>query len=126
LFAITKCGIINKTDEEEEKMFSKYRGLCKGLSIAVLVFGIIGSIILAGTYGEIKEVSHSLYSGVITSTKRNVALTFGIFVSGIFSTGILYVILAGLSEALEYLEMLSKRDYKYDTNLLQKSELPPL
>ncbi len=107
-------------------MFSKYRGLCRGLSIAVLVLGIIGSLILAGTYGEVTHVSHSLYSGASTITKRNVGLTVGIFISGMFSTGILYVILAGLSEALEYLEMLSKRDYKNDTNSLLKSELPPL
>lgn len=105
-------------------MFSRYRGLCKGLSIAVLVLGIFGSFILAGTYGEVTRVS--LYSSTTTITKRDVGLTVGIFISGMFSTGILYVILAGLSEALEYLEMLSKRDYKNDTNSLLKSELPPL
>lgn len=107
-------------------MVSKYKGLCKGLATAVLVLGIIGSIILAAVYGEVKDVSYSLYSGLSRSTERSATLTVAIFVSGIFSTGILYVILAGLGEALEYLEMLSQKEYKSDMNSLQQSELPPL
>lgn len=107
-------------------MNSKYKRLCKGLAIAVLVLGIIGSIILAVVYGEVKDVSYSLYSGVSKSTERNVPLTVAIFVSGVFCTGILYAILAGLGEALEYLEILCKRGYKSDANLFEQSELPPL
>lgn len=107
-------------------MISKYKGLCKGLATVVLVLGIIGSIFFAAVYGEVKDVSYSLYSGVSKSTERSVTLTAIIFVSGIFSTGILYSILAGLGEALEYLEMLSKKEDKSDTNSLQQSELPPL
>lgn len=107
-------------------MDSKYKRLCKGLAIAVLVIGIIGSIILAFVYGEVKDVSYSLYSGVSTSTKRNATLTFALFVSGIFSTSILYIILASLGEVLGYLEMLSKKENKNDTSLPEQSELPPL
>lgn len=107
-------------------MISKYKGLCKGFAIAVLVLGIIGSIILAAVYGEVKDVSYSLYSGISTSTERSATLTVAIFVSGIFSTGVLHVILAGLGEALEYLEMLSKKEYKSDIDSIQQSELPPL
>ncbi len=107
-------------------MVSKYKGLCKGLASAVLVLGIIGSIVLAAVYGEVKDVSYSLYSGVSKSTERSATLTVAIFVLGIFSTGILYAILAGLGEALEYLEILSKKEHKSDVNSFQQSELPPL
>lgn len=101
-------------------MTSKYKGLCKKLAAVVLILGIIGSIFLAVIYGEVKDVSYSLYSGITTSTKRSVALTIAIFISGVFGTGILYVILAGLGEALEYLERLS------GLNSVDNSDLPPL
>lgn len=107
-------------------MESKYKQLCKGLAIVVLVVGVVGSIIAANQYGVVKDVSYSAYAGISTTTKRNASLTFMIFVSGIFSTGILYVILAGLGEVLEYLEMLSKKNNRDGVNSFQQSELPPL
>ena len=103
-------------------MNSKYKGLCKGLASTVLVLGIIGSIILAVVCGEVKDVSYSLYSGMSTSSERNGVLTFAILVSGLLSTGVLYAILAGLGEVLEYLEMLSKGKEKDSICLLYTSD----
>lgn len=107
-------------------MNSKYKGLCKGLAGTVLVLGIIGSVILAVVYGEVKDVSYSLYSGVRTSSERNGVLTFSILVSGLLSTGVLYAILAGLGEVLEYLEMLSMRKEESIEEVEADEELPPL
>ena len=101
-------------------MKSKYKGVCNGLAIIVLIVGIIGSIFLANVYGEVKEVSYSTYSGISTETERSVPLTIAIFVSGAFGTSVLYVILAGLVEVLEYLERL------FSLNSDENSELPSL
>lgn len=108
-------------------MNSKYKGICKGLAKVVLVLGIIGSIVLAALCGEVKDVSYSIYSGVSTKMERDVVLTIVYFVSGVFGTVILYTILAGLGEALEYLEEQSKKKIK-DIISVDKSEeeLPPL
>lgn len=106
-------------------MISKYKGLCKVLARIVLILGIIGSIMLADVYGEVKDISYSVYSGISTSSERNAVLTVAILVSGLFSTSILYAILVSLGEVLEYLEMLSK-----EKDNIKKSdadeELPPL
>lgn len=108
-------------------MNSKCKGLCKGLASTVLVLGIIGSIILAVVCGEVRDVSYSLYSGMSTSSERNGVLTFAILVSGLLGTGVLYAILAGLGEVLEYLEMLSKGKEKDSPEKVEADEeLPPL
>ncbi len=107
-------------------MNSKYKRLCERLAVVVLVLGIIGSIFLAAKYGEVKEVSYSRYYGVSGEAKRDVALTLSILVSSIFSTGVLYAILAGLGEALEYLERLSKKEEESSTSIFEQSKLPPL
>ena len=107
-------------------MNSKYKRLCERLAVAVLVLGIICSIFIAAKYGEVKEVSYSQYYGVSKEAKRDVGLTLSILVSSVFSTGVLYAILAGLSEALGYLEMLSYKEDESKTSIFEQSELPPL
>ncbi len=112
-------------------MNSKYKGLCKGLAVTVLVLGIIGSIILVAVCGEVKNVSYSVYAGVSARAKRDAALTITYFVSGAFGSVILYAILAGLGEVLEYLELLSKKKTDVvgditDSKGLNDEELPPL
>lgn len=108
-------------------MNSKYKSLCKGLANIILVLGILGSIILAVVCGEVKDVSYTLYSSVSKSSERNGVLTFVILLSGLLSTGVLYSILAGLGEVLEYLEMLSKRKEKDSIGKVETDEeLPPL
>ena len=107
-------------------MNSKYKRLCRGLAVAVLVLGIIGSIILAFKYGEVKEVSYSRYYGASGEVKRDVVLTLTILVSSIFGTTVLYAILAGLGEALEYLEGLSEKEEERNASIFEQSKLPPL
>lgn len=103
-------------------MNSKYKRLCERLAVAVLVLGIIGSIFLAAKYGEVKEVSYSRYYGVSGTGKRDISLTLSILVSSILSTGVLYAILAGLSEALGYLEMLSYKEAESKNSVFEQLE----
>lgn len=107
-------------------MDSRYKRLCERLAVAVLVLGIIGSIVLAVKYGEVKELSYSRYYGVSGTGKRDISLTLSLLVSGIFGTAVLYAILAGLSEALGYLEMLSYKEDESKTSVFEQSQLPPL
>ena len=102
---------------------SRYKRLCKGLAIVIVVLGVICSIVFAVLYGEVKSVSYSLYSGVSTMSKRSGILTFVILFSGLLSTGVLYVIFASLGEMLEYLEILANKSER--ENCVEE-ELPPL
>ncbi len=106
-------------------MYSRYKSLCRGLAKLVLVLGIIGSIILAASCGVVKDISYSVYSGISTSTERNAELTIVLFLSGLLGTSILYAMLAGLSEVLQYLEMLSQKNEKQNIKETD-DELPPL
>lgn len=81
------------------------KNACNTLGTIVLVLGIIGSIALAWNNGV--TVTYNSYSGV--EEKRSVLLTIIWLASGIFSTAILYVILASLKEILEYQESVLRR-----------------
>lgn len=97
-------------------MKSTHKTICKNLAIVVLVLGCIGSIVLAVKGGETTTIS--LYGA--TKTKRDVGLTIAYLVSGVFSTFILYSILLGIAEILEFLEIMSRRvlaiENKLETN----------
>ncbi len=112
-------------------MKSKYKNLCKGLAITILVLGVIGSIALAVVGGEVKEVSYSAYSGVSARVHRDGAATFAYLISGWFGTFVLFVILSALGEVLEYLETLFKKatnveDQMTDADQADDEELPIL
>lgn len=89
----------------------------KVLSIIVIVFGIIGSIIMAINFGTTKEVVSTIYDTSV-KTKTNIGVLLGVLVSGLLSTAILYGILAGLSEVIEKLEKLD-----FQTKTLNKENL---
>lgn len=75
---------------------------CITLAVIVIIVGIIGSIALAWNNGVTVNVNS--YYGV--KEERNVALTIGWLVGGLFSTAILSVILLSVGEILERLEIL--------------------
>lgn len=96
------CGTYNEVHGDAPvSQLQKHRksdlNLCGTLSIAVLVFGFIFSIYTAAKFG----VDMLAYT-----TERNIVSTIVIFLSGMFSTVVLYVILSTLGEIKDTLDSL--------------------
>lgn len=85
---------------------------CKIMGFITLIFGIIGTIILAVVFGK-ESANTILISGY---EKRNWALTIGYLFSGGFATAVLTVIFFSIAEILDYLQ------YNYEKN---EPELTP-
>ena len=83
-------------------MKSTHKSICKNLAIVVLILGCIGSIVMAVVGGE--TTTASLYGA--TKAKRDIGLTIGYLVSGVFSTFVLYTILWGIAEILVKLHLI--------------------
>lgn len=66
-----------------------------------LVFGIIGSIIIAYQQGTEVETSYSSYFGYHYETVRNIPLTFGIFAGLLFSVVVVFLVLLVVENILE-------------------------
>ncbi len=79
--------------------------LIKILSYVELVFGTIGSFILAYTYGQ--EISHVGYTRLYYT--RNWGTTMGIFLAGLFSVALMFVLIYGFYMLLENQETLNSR-----------------
>ena len=77
---------------------------CKTMGYITLIFGIIGTIILAVVCG--KETIQILTA----HERRSWALTFAYLFSGSFSTAVLTIIFFSIAEILEYLQ------YFYENN----------
>lgn len=71
---------------------------CDTLAKIVFVIGLLGSIAAAYFLGN--DYSYSSYLGRVYF-ERNWAMTIGWFLGGLFSTGILYEIMEGISLIIE-------------------------
>ena len=90
--------------------------ICKFLAITTLILGIIGSFIIANSFGVTSTLS---YSGKLL-TVRSWGATVGYFVSGVFATAIQFAILYGIGTILEKLD-----DMKYENAVLRRSIQEP-
>lgn len=78
---------------------------CKLIGYIWSIFGFISSIILAYSYGKVRDTYHFLGSTQYSS-ERNWLLTILIFMISLLSVAVISVILFALSEVLFYLESL--------------------
>lgn len=80
------------------------RDWCTKLGIAVAIWGTIGSIALAFTYGQKVELSGTYIQ--IEHATRDWPLTIALFLTSMFSVVVLTTILLAISTILEKLENL--------------------
>lgn len=100
-------------------MEQKVRQLIKALAYVELVFGMIGSFVLAYTYG--KEVSHIGYTRVYYT--RNWGTTIGVFLAGLFSVALVFALIYGFYMLLENQEILNNRVQELLAKINCKEEL---
>ena len=107
-------------------MKSKYKDIINVMAVVVLVLGIIGTIMIAYTYGV--DVSVSSYS-YRTYTERNWTTTIVYFIAGSFVTAVEYIVMQGIGECLEFHEKIGQKldelHFKGD-NVTNDCNLPPL
>lgn len=100
------------------------------LGSCILVFGIIGSIILAmklGVKTEVKEadaISKYLGTYVEYVETRDTGLTVGILVGGSLSSVIIFAIMQGISNVLDKLEYQDKKLIELETMLENQKSNP--
>lgn len=95
----------------------------KALSFITLVLGSIGSIIMAIAFSKTEKIVSTIYD-TSSKTQINGGLLFGILVSGILASLIMFAILYGLSSILEKMEYHDKKLVEINS-LLEKRKGQP-